>query len=598
MSKIKQLSKNLINQIAAGEVIERPASIVKELVENSIDAGAKRVEIEISNECRDIRIADNGSGINKDDVALAFTRHATSKIETQDDLWNINTLGFRGEALASIISVSKLTCTSRTKDESTGIRVDCSNSEFRTSEAGCAVGTIMDVKDLFYNTPVRKKFLKKESTEFSYIQELVQSIAVSNPNVSIILNNKGKNVLKTSGSGDLATTITEIYTNDLISQLVDVDKSDTRSGFNISGFVSTPQFTRSNKKAIYTFINGRIVKCPIFLKSVDMAYKYLISSDKHPFVVLNLTLPPNFVDVNVHPSKREVRYENPNQIFNFIQYAVKSSIDGQKQNFQGVAVEDEEETFERESHQQFNNRPQFAQNNSYPQTTTTSDFTRFKEAAASSVNLYAPQKTFEPQQEIVSQQRFEINNTSADVENKERIIGQIYDTYILIEKPDGLEVIDQHIAHERTIYEDLKTQKTVASQLLFTSNPIDLEPQQLSKLEESKEILTKYGFDYSVSENSITLKQIPQVLVNKEPEKAVQEILEHIDNISDLENRILISTSCRAAIKAGDKLSIWQMEEIIKNWRKSPYNLTCPHGRRISYTIPKGEIASFFGRVI
>ena len=244
MARIKQLSKHLINQIAAGEVIERPASVVKELTENSIDAGATRVSIEITNECRDIRVADNGCGIHPDDIMLAFSKHATSKIQEDDDLFDIHTLGFRGEALASIISIAKLTCTTRTKDFDTGTKVSCENSEVHQTETGCAVGTIMDIKDLFYNVPVRLKFLKSSNTEFSYIQEVVQSIALSHPDVSIELKKFGKTVLKTTGQNNLTQTIKEVYSSDVTNNLKEVLKTDELSGLKISGFVSTPDYTR------------------------------------------------------------------------------------------------------------------------------------------------------------------------------------------------------------------------------------------------------------------------------------------------------------------------------------------------------------------
>ena len=316
MARIQQLSKHLINQIAAGEVIERPASVVKELVENSVDAGSTKISVEINNDCRDIRVADNGCGIHPDDIMLAFSKHATSKIRTDEDLFDIHTLGFRGEALSSIISISRLTCTTRTVDFETGTKVKCENSEVKQTETGCAVGTIMDIKDLFYNLPARLKFLKSSNTEFSYIQELVQAIALAHPECSIELKKNGKTVLKTSGQNNLLQTVKEVYSSDIISSLKEVLKTDQLSGLKISGYVSTPDYTRSSKKGYHIYINGRTVKCPVFQKAIDTAYKSLIASGKYPFVILNLEIPPSDVDVNVHPTKKEVRYKNTNQVFN------------------------------------------------------------------------------------------------------------------------------------------------------------------------------------------------------------------------------------------------------------------------------------------
>ena len=273
MGRIKQLDKNIINQIAAGEVIERPASVVKELVENSIDAGATKISIEITNECRNIRVADNGSGIHPDDIELAFTKHATSKLTDEESLFNIETLGFRGEALASIISIAKVTCTTRTKDFDYGTKVESENSVVKSSKIGCAQGTIMEVKDLFFNQPARLKFLKNQKTEFSYIQELVQSLAISHPEVAFILKNNGSDVIVTTQNADLLTRITQIYPANIIEELKEVRKTDVLTGISITGYVSVPSYTRSSKKSIYTFVNSRTVKCPILLKAIDIAYK-------------------------------------------------------------------------------------------------------------------------------------------------------------------------------------------------------------------------------------------------------------------------------------------------------------------------------------
>ena len=305
MARIKQLSKHLINQIAAGEVIERPASVVKELVENSVDAGATKISVEISNECRDIRVADNGSGIHPDDIMLAFSKHATSKIATDEDLFAIHTLGFRGEALSSIISIAKVTCTTRTKEFETGTKVKCENSEVKQVETGCAIGTIMEIRDLFYNIPARLKFLKNSNTEFSYIQELVQSIAIVNPNIAFELKKNGKTVLKTSGNNELKYALKEIFSSNVTDNLKEVLKTDNLSGMKISGYVSTPDFTRSSKKDYHIYINSRTVKCPVFQKAIDTAYKSLIAGGKYPFIVLNLEIPPADVDVNVHPTKKK-----------------------------------------------------------------------------------------------------------------------------------------------------------------------------------------------------------------------------------------------------------------------------------------------------
>lgn len=595
MKRIKQLSKHLINQIAAGEVIERPASVVKELVENSIDAGAKKISIEVSNECRNLRIADNGSGIHPDDILLAFSKHATSKIETDEDLFAISTLGFRGEALSSIISIAKLTCTTRTKDFDYGTKVECENSQVKKVQTGCAVGTIMEVENLFYNLPARLKFLKNPKTEFSYIQELVQSLAIINPQVSFELKNNGKTILKTTGLGDLRTTIKEVYSQDVVDNLKEVLKTDKLSGFKISGFVSTPDYTRSSKKGYHIYINSRMVKCMVFQKSIDTAYKNLVSSGKYPFVVLNLELPPIEVDVNVHPTKKEVRYKNTNQIFNFI-YA---SIDMALSNI--FAQKSEAQTLQSQV-------CAIATKNSQED----EDVYVKDEKLIQQPLISSPlQKSFSPP--FLSSERKEESSSAfqslsfsdesqpsspINLQPSENIIGQYKNTYILIEKEEGLEIVDQHIAEERFIYEKLKSQKQPASQLLFISDVLEISATEAEKIKEHKDKFEKFGYEIEfLKDTQVIFKKVPQMLSKVSPKELLADILENLSgNLDNLEEKILMTMACKASVKAGQKLNIWQMQEIIKRWRTCEKPYTCPHGRPISKIIPHKQIAGFFER--
>ncbi len=584
MKRIVQLSKNLVNQIAAGEVIERPASIVKELVENSIDAGSNRIEISVANECRDIRIADNGSGIHPDDIELAFSKHATSKIKEEKDLWNINTLGFRGEALASIISIAKVTCTTRPKDFEYGTKVTSQNSEITKTKTGCDYGTIMEVNDIFFNQPARLKFLKSSKTEFSYIQELVQGMAISHPEISFTLKNNGQEVIKTTQNADLLTRITEIYSSSFIDYLKPLSKTDDISNIKITGYTSIPSYTRSSKKAIYTFVNSRLIKCPVILKSIDMAYKNMMPQGKYPFVVLNLEINPEDIDVNAHPTKREIRYRNPNQIFNFVQSAVTLALSNLQaheinQNraesfslpFAKIQEEDKDTVFVSSNIKEQQNLPSF------------SDIARQESPKYSSNTLTeifkAPQKDEKEEQ-------------------SDKIIGQYYNTYILIETRDGLELVDQHIADERYIYEKLKNSTEIASQMLLISDVINLEPSEVELLEEHKEKLIHFGYQIEkISDSQVIFKKIPQMLSNVDPKEIISDLLENIKgDLNTLEEKILITTSCKAAVKAGERLTMWQMEELIRKWRKTETPYTCPHGRPITKTISLKEIASFFHR--
>lgn len=592
MARIQQLSKHLINQIAAGEVIERPASVVKELVENSVDAGSSKISIEINNDCRDIRVADNGCGIHPDDIMLAFSKHATSKIASDEDLFNIHTLGFRGEALSSIISISKLTCTTRTADFDTGTKVKCENSEVKQVETGCAVGTIMDIKDLFYNLPARLKFLKSPNTEFSYIQELVQAIALAHPECSLELKKNGKTMLKTAGQNNLLQTIKEVYSADVIANLKEVLKTDNLAGLKISGYVSTPDYTRSSKKSYHIYINSRTVKCPIFQKAIDTAYKSLIANGKYPFVVLNLEIPPSDVDVNVHPTKKEVRYKNTNQIFNFIYTSIQA----------GLANYVEKNTI---NPQQFTTNESFQQNNII-------DFVQPKMEQSGDIFFDKQDDTIYVSDKLMEQETKELEKTQVEqteqkqffipvekeAEPEENIVGQYKNTYILVEKEDGLEIIDQHIAEERYIYEKLMSEKNIVSQMLFVSDVVPVSSSEAELIKENIDKFEKFGYGIEfLKDNELIFRKVPQMIAKVNPKEILADILENIDgNIDRLEEKILITTSCKASVKAGQKLSTWQMQEIIKKWRTTKMPYTCPHGRPIVKFFPHKEIAAFFQR--
>lgn len=591
MKRIKQLSVNLVNQIAAGEVIERPASVVKELVENSIDAGASKIEISISNECRNIRIADNGSGIHPDDIELAFSKHATSKLSEESDLFNIETLGFRGEALASIISIARVSCTTRTSEFDYGTKVESENSVINSSRVGCAQGTIMDVKDLFFNQPARLKFLKSSKTEFAYIQELVQALALSHPDIAFILKNNGNEVLTTTVNADLLTRITQIFPSGIIDELKEISKTDVLSGIKISGYVSVPSYTRSSKKSIYTFVNSRTIKCPVILKAIDTAYKNMLPLGRYPFAVINIDIDSSEIDVNAHPTKREIRYKNPNQIFNFVQSSIDYALNAVNNSIPQVKTADD---------------------NVIPFSLQAKNFGSSNEENEDDyliVDKLPERKIVDKPAEIqnsfdVCQKTMDINFEHTSKLKQINVIGQFKNTYILVENDDNLEIIDQHIAEERYIYEKLKSQKEIASQLLIISDVLDVTPEEAVILEETESGLAKFGYKIEkISDTQIIFRKIPQVLSQSKPKDILSELLKNLKDCTDcdldtIEEKILITTSCKASIKAGDKLTLWQMEEIVKKLRSTKNPYTCPHGRPISHFIPLKEVASFFARNI
>ena len=540
MGRIVQLSKNVINQIAAGEVIERPFSVVKELVENSVDAGATRISVEVSNECRDLRVADNGCGIHPDDIVLAFTKHATSKIETGEDLYDVRTMGFRGEALASIISISKLTCITRTKDFDYGTKVECQNSEVKQTRTGCAIGTIMEIRDLFYNLPARLKFLKSPKTEFAYINEFMQAISLVHPEISFELKFNGKISFKTTAQNEQLQTIKEVFSNEVTNNLKPVSNIDKLSGLKISGYASSPDYTRSSKKDFYMYVNSRLVKCPIFQKSIDTVYRNLIGNSRYPFIVLNLEIPPTDVDVNVHPTKKEVRYKNPNQIFNFIHASVSSAL----KSF-NLPVEEPKEIVD--------NILEISKNEVLQKYTEPKD--AYIEDGTNISDIFTRLYEEDKQEKIQNRPKLEVVDTNKkeytqqpiqsklieepDFKDEDIIIGQYKKTYILIEKENGLEIVDQHIADERYIYERLKKSKNIDCQLLFISDVIEISPSDKDLLESNKDKLSKFGYEIDfVSETEVIFRKVPQLLSKISPKEILADILENIsgdiDNIEDI----------------------------------------------------------------
>ncbi len=611
MKRIQQLSRQLINQIAAGEVIERPASVVKELVENSIDAGATGVEIEVSKDCLSIRVSDNGSGIHPDDIELAFSKHATSKISNSEDLFDIHTMGFRGEALASIISIAKVVCTTRTKEFETGTRVECEESNVKSSPSGCAIGTTMEVKNLFYNTPVRQKFLKSEKVEISCIAEILQSIAIANPNVSINLIYDGKNPVKTSGSGDLLCVLTEIYSNSIANELKKINKTDEVSNLHVSGYCSTPDFTRSTKKSIYTFVNNRVVKCPLILKAIDNAYKNMLPAGKYPFVCLNLDIPSCDVDVNVHPTKKEVRYKNPNQIFNFIYSAILgalSNISPQMPKAQVNTVlpfgnySSSSLKSLKEPDNSINTQTEPKDDAVYISAGNQTEHD--KEDNTISQTYTATTHTAPRSEAYYEKQVKQIDLNIAHqvvVEETFNIIGQYRNTYIIFEENSELKIVDQHIADERYIFEklqeNLKTEN-IPSQLLLISDVLPLEAADVQLITDNSDKLLRFGYQIEkVSDTEIIFKKIPQVIAHVKVADILADILENLHgDLNNIEEKMLVTMSCKAAVKAGAELNLWQMEELIKKWKTTKMPYTCPHGRPILHTFSEKEIASFFHR--
>ena len=631
MKRIKQLNENVINQIAAGEVIERPASVIKELVENSIDAGANRIEVELSQGGRYLRVSDNGSGMHAEDIKLAFSRHCTSKITDEKDLWRLNTLGFRGEALASVVSISRLTCTSKTKEAENGTKLfNDDRGELQTTPIGCANGTTIEIKDLFYNVPARLKFLRKPTTEIAAIVETLQNIAISHPEVAFNCKNQNKIALKTSGSNDLSITLSEIYSKDLLNHLLIVNAIDEGEKYFVNGVVTEPSFTRSNRKSIYIIINGRIIKCPILSKAIERGFESVIPSGRFPLAVINVLMPADKIDVNVHPAKKEVRYTATNNIFAFINYAIKKALQDQDYYVkrevhiinqpQNAPIEQQKINKHNEIQKTvFNIKPEepikvdknplCLPDKPLKQTETIIKHSEVPKA----IEFYKPideKFTAPDNKNIVNKPEEKIQQltikTGVEIKQPAKtkqwtIIGQALNTYIILETTDGLQIIDQHIADERAIYDRLKRQKKdIAAQRLLVFEEINITLDQLALLDEYSDQLEQWGYEFDKTENNtITIKQIPQVVTGKDQKAIFEEIISMLENggsFEALEDNILKTISCHGAIKAGDPLSIKEMETIITNWNNSDYPYTCPHGRKIAHNISLKELAGYFDR--
>jgi DNA mismatch repair protein MutL len=588
MSKVMVLPDFVASQIAAGEVVDRPAAVVKELLENAIDAGATQIAIDISSECRDIRVADNGSGMSPEDATLAFQRHATSKLRSVEDLKNLLTLGFRGEALPSIASVTKITCLTRTHTEETGSKIEAAEGKINVKQTGCAPGTAIEVLDLFYNVPARLKFLKKASTEFAHIHEIVQSLAIAYPNISMQLSNESEVVFRTNGSGDLPETIQQAGLFSGKENLLPVNWQDQRAGVNISGYLAKPPHCRGDRKGILSLVNNRPVRCPLTYKALDYVYSDLIPKGRYPLAVINIEINPELVDVNIHPTKREIRYSKSNDIYLAIQKAIKeatyNAFGFTKQDVNAVAligVTQNSRVCEEPIHQQ-----QVIFENAYQSPAASTKQMSFP-AISKSIN-YFPGKS--------------PDTASHSMPANWRVIGYIFNTYILLEIDKELVIVEQHIAHERTLYERLVAKQITPgrtneySQTLALPEKLDLTSKQYDCLQENIQSFQALGFDFLLEDNKVQLKAIPGELTKQDYLTIVQKIIEEsIDTDSvNIGQEAIKSLACQAAIKNGMPLSLAEIYELLNIWNNSPRNDTCPHGRPVTIRLSKDKLYQLF----
>ncbi|MBX9878169.1 MAG: DNA mismatch repair endonuclease MutL [Candidatus Obscuribacterales bacterium] len=598
MPKVQVLPDHVASQIAAGEVVERPSSVVKELVENAIDAGSTMIEIAISSGCRDIRVADDGSGMSPEDAVLAFHRHATSKLKSADDLWSLKTMGFRGEALPSIASVSRMICTTRTADVEVGTKVEASEGQVKAVETGCAKGSVIEVFDLFYNVPARLKFLRKPATEFAHIFDTVQALAIAYNNVAFSLINDGEVVMRTAGSGQLQQALVESKFFAGQEELIKVDATNSLNGTSVKGFIARPKHFRGDRKGIISIVNNRPVRCPLTLKALDNAYNDLIPRGRYPLAAIFVTIDPAEMDINVHPTKKEIKYTKANDIYLSIYRAIKESISS---IFQGS---------ERPSYAAFNAPNQdIAAALTIAEPVATFDYSAPQQLNLSDRLAYVPPAARSTATVAHSAGTATAPRTEppATLPPDWRLLGYLQNTYFLLETNEGLEIVEQHIAHERVLYERLlaaqKTNDTRTDniQKLALPLPLDLSREQFAWICENAELLESLGFTFEVKGNSAACTQLPATLPQTNRRETIQAVIESLrvdgtltDGNLDPRLEATKSIACQSAIKNGMQLNQSDIIDLLSAWDKTPRNDTCPHGRPIRLKLSMEKLFQLF----
>ena len=635
MPNIEVLDKETIDKIAAGEVVDRPASIVKEMLENAIDARATSVTVEIKDGgISFIRITDNGCGIAKEDIRLAFLRHATSKIRNIEDLISVSSLGFRGEALSSISAVAQVECITKTPDAFVGTRYVVEGGEEKTmEEVGAPSGTTFIIRNIFYNTPARRKFLKTAATEGSYISAVVEHIALSHPEVSIRFISAGNSRLHTAGNNKLKDIIYGIYGRDITANLLEVERQD--SGMEISGFIAKPVVSRGNRNYMNYFINGRYIKSKIISSAIEAAYKTYLMQHNYPFCVLHFSIPQEFLDVNVHPSKMELRFEHPVQVHDFIYHTLteilkqqelipkavfeagrkkqmsSNLIEKQSQMVQELKAVEKDKTLlpgNVETVKQFEYEkviPKLLREKPEPfETNRLSTFNIVRETECDPVTDPRDKITAGNGEQLAL---FDDKFLSGESRFRHQIIGQLFETYWLIEYGENLYIIDQHAAHEKVLFEKtmegLKN-KTFTSQMLNPPIILTLNDQELQLIEKFRGNFEELGYEIEAfGGREYAVRAVPANLYSLGSKELLLDIIDSLsmESASVQSNMIsakIASMSCKAAVKGNNKLSVSEAEALIGQLLKleNPYH--CPHGRPTIISMSKYEIEKKFKRIL
>jgi DNA mismatch repair protein MutL len=602
MGAIRLLSEQLINRIAAGEVVERPSAVLKELIENSLDAGATHLEIEAQAGGRGlIMVADNGAGMSGDDLLLAVERHATSKLSEASDLMEIETLGFRGEALPSIGAVSRLTITSAAGRDGSGRRLRLSGGRVMAVEdAAREQGTTVEVQDLFFNVPARRKFLKSVATEAAHLLETVQRFVLGRPQLRLVYRHNGQELLSASPKEDLTTRLAQVVGRDTARGLFAFEGQ--ADGYKLSGFLGRPDLDRSRPSGFYLFVNGRPVTDRLLTRAVLEAYRGRLPGGRYPVAVVFLALDPRLVDVNVHPAKAEVRFRQPGEVYTGAVKILQQALSARLRPLPAphpiggypFTVGTTLPPRVREAGL-WHNPPQDEPDSSF--------WARANRPETRSDNL--PEDRDMARTSLVPE-RLGVEEESAAPEEI-RPIGQLYRSYILAQGAEGLWVVDQHAAHERILFErfqDDLAQGHLASQNLLLPETMDLAPTQAVALEKISGELLRYGFDLAPFGGlTFVLKAVPVMLAGRDFMKALGEIVEAAsevrpeEGLARFEQTLLESLACHAAIKAGQELSLAEMDRLLTDLARTRVPTNCPHGRPLIFQVSRRDIEKRFQRI-
>lgn len=620
MSEINVLSPQVSALIAAGEVVERPSSVIKELVENSIDAGARSITVEIKNGgITYMRVTDDGKGMERDDIPLAITAHATSKIKNADDLESIKSLGFRGEALHSVAAVSTMEILTARKGNSEGsfARVVGGKLE-EVSPAGCPEGTTITVRELFYNTPARMKFLKKDSSEAGLCEDVVRRTALARPDISVRFINSGKEIFFTPGDNILRNAVYSIYGKDVAAAMIDADY--TENGIHVYGLVGKAELSRGNRNYQTFFVNGRCVINRTLYFALQESYRSHMMTGRFPAAVLNIDLNPALCDVNVHPSKAEIKFADDRAVSGAVYWAAKNAL---------YSV-----TEQRVMQLEKRNEPQIKENaEKKPQISASEPIYKSEESVQikkpyeAVFKSYASPKASEPDPapKMYIQTPNEIYSAPPEEKNEEkkteilqsvmqtkaveeepeiRILGQLFGTYIVAEYGDSMIMADQHAAHERLIYEELVSGKgNPASQVLLMPETLVLTGAEFGIYSDNADFFAEAGFEIEeFGHNTVRISMIPVSLDLSDAASSVTEMISVLgagrEKISALRDKALYTVACKAALKAGQKLSESEQKELIKNVLALSGQATCPHGRPVILKLTKHQIEKQFKRIV